>query len=229
MRVADAELAVRHSQVMGPALEPLSYEEPIQMASARGVWMTDVDDVTYLDAYNNVPCVGHTHPRVVEAIARQARVLNTNMRYLHTSVVELAERLVAECGGDLDTVMFVNSGSEANDLAWRMAVAYSGNTGGLCTDFAYHGISEPIAALSPESWGADGKPDHVETWLPQDHYRGNHLGTEDFAAALENLSLRGLAPAATILDGVVTSDGFRDLDPAYVQALVRMTREAGGL
>ncbi len=229
MRVPDADLVVRRSQVMGPALEALSYEAPIQMVSARGVWMTDVDDVTYLDAYNNVPCVGHTHPRVVEAIARQARVLNTNMRYLHTSVVELAERLVAECGGDLDTVMFVNSGSEANDLAWRMAVAFTGNTGGLCTDFAYHGISEPIAALSPECWGPEGKPTHVETWMPQDHYRGEHLGTEDFAAALENLSLRGLAPAATILDGVVTSDGFRDLDPTHVQALVRMTREAGGL
>ncbi|HYN75726.1 MAG TPA: aminotransferase class III-fold pyridoxal phosphate-dependent enzyme, partial [Candidatus Limnocylindria bacterium] len=228
-RAPDVELATRRSRVLGPALEPLSYGEPIHLASARGVWMTDVEGVTYLDAYNNVPCVGHAHPRVTEAIARQARVLNTNMRYLHASAIELAERLVAECDAGLDTVMFVNSGSEANDLAWRMAVAFTGNTGGLCTDFAYHGISEPIAALSPESWGADGKPAHVETWIPQDHYRGDHLGTEDFAAALENLSLRGLAPAAVILDGVVTSDGFRDLDATYVEALVRMTHQAGGL
>ena len=124
------------------------------MASARGVWMTDVDGRRYLDAYNNVPCVGHSHPRVAEATARQARLLNTNMRYLHESAIELAERLAATCPAGLDTVLFVNSGSEANDLAWRMATTFTGNAGGLCTTRAYHGISEAIAALSPESWSS---------------------------------------------------------------------------
>ena len=114
--------------------------------------MTDVDGRRYLDAYNNVPCVGHAHPRVAEAVARQSRLLNTNLRYLHESAIELAERLVATCPPGLDTVLFVNSGSEANDLAWRMATTFTGNTGGLCTARAYHGISEASAALSPESW-----------------------------------------------------------------------------
>ena len=139
---ARASLRERRAAVMGPALEPLSYETPIHLAEAHGVWMVDVDGRRYLDAYNNVPCVGHAHPRVTEAIARQARRLNTNLRYLHEGAIELAERLIATCPPGLDTVFFVNSGSEANDLAWRLATTVTGRRGGLCTDFAYHGISE---------------------------------------------------------------------------------------
>ena len=86
-------------------------------------WLIDADGRRYLDAYNNVPVVGHGHPRVVEAIVRQARRLNTNMRYLHETALEVAERLTASTGGALDVVMFVNSGSEANDVAWRIARA----------------------------------------------------------------------------------------------------------
>ncbi len=113
-----------------------------------------------------MPVVGHAHPRVTEAIARQARTLNTNMRYLHPTVIELAERLVATTPDELDTVMFVNTGSEANDLAWRLATVASGNRGGVCTDFAYHGVTEAIAALSPENWPNGRKPDHIETFAP---------------------------------------------------------------
>ena len=225
----DAELIARRAQVLGPALEPLTYEQPIHLASASGVWMTDTEGRRYLDAYNNVPCVGHSHPRVTEATARQARLLNTNMRYLHGAAIELAERLVATCPDGLDTVLFVNSGSEANDLAWRMATAFTGNTGGLCTSRAYHGISDASAALSPESWYGGRPPVHVETWAPPDTYRGTNGDPSAFAAAIQRLRERGIVPAAAILDGVLTSDGFYDLDPGYVGELVRLTREAGGL
>lgn len=224
-----AELAARRALVLGPAIEPLSYERPIQVASARGVWITDTDGQRFLDAYNNVPCVGHGHPRVTEAVARQARLLNTNMRYLHEAAIELAERLVASCPVGLDTVLFVNSGSEANDLAWRMATAFTGNAGGLCTARAYHGISEASAALSPESWLGGRAPAHVETWAPPDTYRGTNTDPSLFAAGLDRLRARGLAPAAAILDGVLTSDGFHDPPLGYVAELVRLTHEAGGL
>jgi 4-aminobutyrate aminotransferase-like enzyme/Ser/Thr protein kinase RdoA (MazF antagonist) len=223
------DLVRRREAAFGPAMEPLTYDEPIHMAQARGVWMTDTSGRTYLDTYNNVPCVGHSHPRVVEAVARQSRLLNTNLRYLHETAIELAERLIATCPPGLDTVLFVNSGSEANDLAWRLATTATGNRGGLCTANAYHGITEATAALSPEMWPGARPPAHVQTWDPPDTYRGTHLGTEGFAAAIERLAAAGLRPAAAILDGVLTSDGFFDLDPAYVQELVRMTHEAGGL
>jgi 4-aminobutyrate aminotransferase-like enzyme/Ser/Thr protein kinase RdoA (MazF antagonist) len=216
----DPSLAGRRAQAFGPAIDPLFYAEPIEVARAEGVWITDTAGRTYLDAYNNVPCVGHAHPRVTAAIARQSRLINTHTRYLHPTAIELAERLAATCPPELDTVMLVNSGSEANDLAWRMATAVTSNGGGVCTANAYHGITEATAALSPEGWLDGVRPGHVETWDPF---------ANDFAAALARLRERGLAPAAAILDGLVTSDGIADLAPSSVQELVRLTREAGGL
>ncbi len=222
-------LAARRTRVMGPALEPLTYERPIHLASAQGVWMTDVDGRRYLDAYNNVPCVGHGHPRVTEAISRQSRQLNTNMRYLHADAIELAERLVATCPPGLDTVFLVNSGSEANDLAWRLATAFTGRRGGLCTQHAYHGISDAMAALSPETWPGRSLPDHVETWPVPDRARGAHLDAGPFEAALERLRGRGFALAATILDGVLTSDGYPTLPAGLAEAWLAATQATGGL
>jgi 4-aminobutyrate aminotransferase-like enzyme len=227
--VGSQGLSARREAVFGPAMESLSYAEPIEMASASGVWMTDTTGRRFLDMYNNVVCLGHSHPRVTSAVARQWRVLNTNLRYLHHSAVELGERLLATCPPGLDTVLFVNSGSEANDVAWRIARQHTGNAGGLCTAYAYHGITEPIAALSPETLPPGGLAAHVETWAPADAYRGRHLGTEGFVEALDRLCGKGIAPAATILDGVLQSDGVLDLEPAYVQELVRLTHAAGGL
>jgi 4-aminobutyrate aminotransferase-like enzyme/Ser/Thr protein kinase RdoA (MazF antagonist) len=222
-------LAERRAAAFGPTMEPLFYHAPVQVAAAEGVWITDANGRRYLDAYNNVPCVGHVHPRVSAAIARQSRLINTHMRYLHPSAIELAERLVALCPPELDTVLLVNSGSEANDLAWRIATAVTGRRGGLCTAFAYHGITEATAALSPETWRDGASPEHVETWEPPDTYRREHLHPAAFAAALARLGARGLSPAAAILDGLITSDRIADLDAGYVQELVRLTRAAGGL
>lgn len=224
-----AGLARRRDAVFGPAAEPLSYDEPVHVASAEGVWITDVAGRRYLDGYNNVPCVGHAHPRVTAAISRQARLINTHTRYLSEPAVELAERLVASCPPGLDTVLLVNSGSEANDLAWRLARAATGRDGALCTDFAYHGLTEAVAAVSPEAW-LDGRgPDHVATWTPPDPYRGTALGEESFEAALEQLKTRGHEPAAVYLDALLTSEGIADLDSAYVRALHHRAKAAGAL
>src|SRR6185312_15663369 len=213
----------------GPASDPLFYARPIEVARASGVWIIDVNGRRYLDAYNNVPCVGHAHPRVNAAIARQSRQINTHSRYLHPTAIELAERLTATCPPELDTVLLVNSGSEANDLAWRMATAVTGRRGGLCTAHAYHGITEATEALSPESWYDTPPREQVERWEPPDPYRGEHLDGAEFAAAVDRLGSRGVAPAAAILDGLVMSDRIDDLEPTYVQDLVRQTRDAGAL
>jgi 4-aminobutyrate aminotransferase-like enzyme len=222
-------LAARRAAAFGPAMEALFYDVPVEVARAEGVWITDTAGRRHLDVYNNVPCVGHGHPRVTAAISRQGRRINTHMRYLHPAAIELAERLVALCPPELDTVLLVNSGSEANDLAWRMATAVTGRRGGLCTAYAYHGITEATAALSPESWSDSPAPPHIERWEPPDPYRGEHLDGAGYAAAVDRLQARGMAPAAAILDGLVMSDRIDDLDPAYVQDLVRQTRDAGAL
>jgi len=224
-----SSLLARREASFGPATEPLSYDVPLDVKSAEGVWITDCSGRRYLDAYNNVPCVGHGHPRVVAAIARQSRAINTHMRYLHAAAIELADRLASTCPPELDTVMLVNSGSEANDLAWRMATAATGQRGGICTSYAYHGVTEATAALSPESWSEGMRPEHVDTWEPPDTYRGTNLGTDGFAAALGRLKRRGLPPAAVIIDSVLTSDRIADLDPSYVRELARLTREAGAM
>jgi 4-aminobutyrate aminotransferase-like enzyme len=222
-------LTDRRAAAFGPTMEPLFYDQPLEVVRAEGVWISGADGRRYLDAYNNVPCVGHAHPRVNVAIARQSRQINTHMRYLHPAAIELAERLVALCPPELDTVLLVNSGSEANDVAWRMATAVTGRAGGLCTTYAYHGITEATAALSPEGWFDSVPPAHVETWEPPDTYRGLHLDGAQFGAAVDRLSGRDMAPAAAILDGLITSDRIDDLNPRYVQELVCRTHEAGAL
>jgi 4-aminobutyrate aminotransferase-like enzyme/Ser/Thr protein kinase RdoA (MazF antagonist) len=222
-------LTERRARALGPALTSPSYREPLHIVRGDGAWLIDADGRRYLDAYNNVPVVGHGHPRVVEAIVRQARRLNTNMRYLHETALEVAERLTASTGGALDVVTFVNSGSEANDLAWRMARAATGGDGGIATDFAYHGITEAITALTPEEWGAQPRPEHVRTWRPPDALRGFASSVEEFYTAVRELTASGHRPAAAILDGVFTSDGIIALDPAVAQDLVRRTHDAGGL
>ena len=222
-------LAERRAHVVGPAMTPPTYREPLHLVRSDGVWLIDADGRRYLDAYNTVPVVGHEHPRVVEAVVRQARRLNTNMRYLHETALEVGERLIASTGGALDTVMFVNSGSEANDLAWRIARAATGGTGGLTTDWAYHGITEATNALTPEEWGSNPQPAHVRTWRPPDTLRGFDGSVASFDQALRSLAEAGHRPAAAILDGVLTSDGIIDLPSPVARDIARRTSEVGGL
>ena len=166
------QLVDRRAKALGPAMTNLFYSDPLHLVGGDGVWLIDADGNRYLDAYNNVATVGHGHPRVVEAIVRQARRLNTNMRYLHETAFEVAERLIASTDGALDVVLFVNSGSEANDIAWRIARAVTGGTGGIATDWAYHGITDAVHALTPEEWGSGPPPENVRTWRPPDSLRG---------------------------------------------------------
>jgi 4-aminobutyrate aminotransferase-like enzyme len=227
------ELARRRQAVFGPALSPLTYSEPLSLERGQGVWFVDVEGRRFLDAYNNVPVVGHAHPRVAEAVARQSRRLATNLRYLHPSAIELGERLVASMpeGSGLDTVFLVNSGSEATDLAYRLAVAATGNRGGLVTARAYHGVSAAVADLSPEEWLDGRKPEHVETFTPPDGYRGpdENESLRSFDHAVERLCERGSAPATTFVDLGFTSDGILTPSSAFVAALVERTHAAGGL
>ena len=150
------------SGARGSALRSrLSYDDPVRLESGDGVWLTDVDGNRLLDAYNNVPQVGHAHPRVTAALASQARRLTTNTRYLVDEVATYADRLTALLPDELSVVMFVNSGSEANDVAIQIARAVTGNRGVVITEHAYHGTTAATAALSPEELG----PAALEPWV----------------------------------------------------------------
>ncbi len=219
-------LTRRRAAVLGTALAPLTYSTPLHVASGRGATMTDTDGRTYVDAYNNVPVVGHAHPRVSEAIADQVRVLATNLRYLHPRAIELAERLVATVPAGLDTVLFLNSGSEAVDLAYRLAMADTGRRGALVTDFAYHGVTAAAAALSPEEWLDGSKPGYAERF---DAPVGADPDIASFRAALDRLAAAGQDPAMVVVDPLYTSDGIHTPGAAYHTALGDAARAAGAL
>jgi 4-aminobutyrate aminotransferase-like enzyme/Ser/Thr protein kinase RdoA (MazF antagonist) len=236
-RIPRAELLERRRRVLGSALEPLTYARPLYLVRGEGAWMEDADGRRYLDAYNNVPVVGHAHPRVVEAIARQAAALNTNTRYLHENVVLLAERLAGSMPPALDTVMFVNSGSEANDLAWRLATTATGGDAGLVTEWAYHGVTAAIADFSPSEWPRGERPAAVETVAAPDTYRGRFaeaadpalVARDEMRAAIDRLRARKRAPAALYLDAGFTSDGIFTPPDAAVRELATTARAAGAL
>jgi 4-aminobutyrate aminotransferase-like enzyme/Ser/Thr protein kinase RdoA (MazF antagonist) len=222
---ATQELVPRRNRALGALLTPLTYARPVHAVRAEGVWIHEPDGRRVLDAYNNVPVVGHCHPRVTEAVVRQTRLGAVNARYLADPLVELAERLLAtfppEAG--LDTVLLVNSGSEANDLAWRLAAGITGRAGVLVTEHAYHGVTEATTALSPEDWPPDSPPPHVVRIPPPG-------SGADLAAALDTTlgELDG-SLAATFLDGSLMSDGIYTPDGSELRLLLEQTHAAGGL
>ncbi|RLE12691.1 MAG: hypothetical protein DRJ28_08645, partial [Actinobacteria bacterium] len=228
----------RRRQLLGPDLE-LSYDDALHIMRGEGVWLVDDAGRSFLDAYNNVPQVGHCHPTVVQALARQAATLNTNTRYLHQSVLEYADRLTATMPGDLSVCMFVCSGSEANDLAWRLAKAHTGNTGAIVIEHAYHGTTDAVFELSPAEHG-EGRPlaEHVATTPAPDGYRGRFRRDDSqyahrYAAcmddAIASLEARGFAPAAFYLDLILASSGILVPPPGYLSAAFEKVRGAGGL
>ena len=223
--VPTPELARRRYAVLGPALTELTYDDPVHVVRAEGVWLYTADSRRLLDAYNNVPTVGHCHPRVTEAVVRQTRLVNTHARYLYEPLIELAERLVSlmPAGSGLDTVMLVNSGSEANELAWRFATAATGAQGAIVSEHAYHGVTTKIADLSPEEWPAGYAPPHVARIPPP--REGVSLRAE-MQSVLDRIDGR---LAATFLDTAFTSDGIFFPAAEEVQAVVEATHAAGGL
>jgi 4-aminobutyrate aminotransferase-like enzyme len=215
---------------------PLFYSEPVHLVRGEGVWLFDPDDRRYLDCYNNVAVVGHSHPRVAAAVTQQQKLLATHSRYLHEAIVELAERLKASLPPELDSVLVVNSGSEANDLAWRIARAATGRAGAVVTACAYHGLTEATHALSPEVWAKGEQPAHVATIPAPDGYRGPYRRGDDgwvqrYAAHIDDaaraLGDRGFA--AIYLDPAFTADGILSPPPAYLAEAARRARALGGL
>jgi 4-aminobutyrate aminotransferase-like enzyme len=227
-------LARRH-RLLGAGAE-LFYERPLHIVRGSGVWLYDARGLAYLDVYNNVPHVGHTHPQVVAAIQRQTALLATHTRYLHADILEYAERLTATLPQHLDACMFVNSGSEANDVAWRLAQFATGGSGGIVMAHAYHGITDAVAALTPST----GQPRdaRVVTLAAPPHglTRDDELPREALEAARRDvdravalLAERGHPPAAFFVDTAITSSGIFDPPPAWSAAISARLREAGAL
>ncbi len=226
------ELVTRRQRVLGAGYR-LFYDEPVEVVRGSGVHLFDEQGNDYLDAYNNVPCVGHCHPHVAEAIAAQARTLNTNTRYLDGHILDYAERLLATHADSLDTVMFTCTGSEATDLALRIARYATGARGVIVTSNAYHGVTTAAAEVSP-SLGAGsplGKVVRAVALPPlaADLEEASAVMAANVRAAMADLKAEGHGIAAFLADSVFSSDGLRPGPPGFLQAVADAVRSAGGL
>ncbi|MBP1807514.1 aspartate aminotransferase family protein [Rubellimicrobium aerolatum] len=229
----EASMIERRQRLLGPAYR-LFYERPIEVVRGEGVWLYDRDGKAYLDAYNNVASLGHCHPRVVDAICRQVATLATNTRYLHESVLIYAEQLLATMPSELGHLMFTCTGSDANDLAVRIARSFTGGEGVIVTETAYHGITKIVAEFSPSLGPSVDLGPHVRTVPAPDSYRSptGDLATEftvAVEAAIRDLRRHGIKPALFICDSIFSSDGVFGEQPGFLKGAVDAIRAAGGL
>jgi len=222
----EATLIARRRAAMGPTYR-LFYRDPVELVRGERVWLWDAAGRRYLDAYNNVPVVGHCHPRVVDALARQAGTLNTHTRYLGELPVRLAERLLATLPDPIGNIVFTCSGSESNDLAVRVARAATGRRGVVVTDNAYHGTTDLLWQMSPSG----ERPIGAETATVAPPRAGESAAAfgERVAQAIAALAERGIGVAALLIDTVLSSDGLACEPIGSLAAAHRAVHEAGGL
>ena len=235
---ADATLADRRDRALG-AGAALFYREPLHLVRGDGVHLFDADGRRYVDMYNNVPCVGHANPRVADAMARQQSTLNTHSRYLHGSIIELAERLTGlHSTPGMESVSFSCAGTEAVDVAMQMARASTGHRGFIATDATYHGNVGDVAGLGraagdPESYPTIRNipfPQRLRPLVPgasDDELTAAHLAR--LAAAIDSLDAAGHGLAGLVLCSIQANEGLPEMPAGFMEEASGMVKAAGGL
>ncbi len=226
-----SELVRRRNRLFGTS-SVLFYDRPLEIVRGEGCWLYDPQGVAYLDAYNNVPSVGHCHPRVVAAAAGQLAQLNVHNRYLHTGILAYAERLLATLPPALANVTFTCTGSEANDLALRLAARFTDAEGVIVTENAYHGSTALTAAVSPSSIQGPPHP-HVRLVPPPDFRLPPERRAAEFtrqvATAVADLERQHIGVAALLIDSILSSDGVFTVPAGFLRDAAQTVQESGGL
>ncbi|WP_417527494.1 aspartate aminotransferase family protein [Marinomonas shanghaiensis] len=216
---------------------PLFYEQPIHLARGEGVWLYDTDDNKFLDCYNNVPHVGHCHPKVVNAITQQVTKLNIHTRYLHENIVSYVERLTATFAEPLNAAMLTCTGSEANELALRMARFMSGSQGIIVTDAAYHGNTEAVGELGTGFMPEAQRTKRVRSFPIPDTYRGipnvppealKDAYLKHIEVAINAFQEDGLGVAGMLVCPDFANEGLLNLPDGFLEEAAEMVRAAGG-
>ncbi|KNY17359.1 hypothetical protein AKG11_08950 [Shinella sp. SUS2] len=219
----------------------ISYDKPIKFVRGEGVFLIDDSGRAYLDCFNNVCHIGHAHPVVVEAMAKQAETLNTNTRYLHDNIVAYAERLTATLPKELTVAGFVNSGSEANSLALRLMRAHTGRENAITLDWSYHGTTQELIDISPYKFrrkGGKGPKPHVHVATVPDSYRApdnwsveehGKRFAESVAELIAGMQAKGEGPGFFIAESIPSVAGQVFLPEGYLKEVYRLVREAGGV
>ena len=231
------DLLARRYRLLGKH-SPLFYDKPLHLVRGKGVWLFDANGKRYLDAYNNVPVVGHCNPQVLEALTRQASTLNIHTRYLHDNIVNYAERLTATFDDTLSMAMFACTGSEANEIALRMARHCTGGMGIIVTDFAYHGNTTAIAELGTGFMPEASNAKNVRAIPIPDSYRGLHglQGTalaqayaDEVQQAIDSFAAAGIQLAGILVCPEFANEGLLNVPPGFMEMAVERVRRAGGL
>jgi 4-aminobutyrate aminotransferase-like enzyme len=225
-------LIERRARVLSPAYK-LFYEHPVSFVRAEGVHLYDANGLSYLDAYNNVPSVGHCHPHVVEAICRQAGTLNTHTRYATEDLLDYTERLLATMPSQLSNMLYTCSGSEAVDVALRIARGHTGATGVIVTRNAYHGTTSAAAEISPNLGPTVALGEDVRTVeLPTGQFTKDGFGqalAKNVRNAIADLDRHGIGLAAFIVDSLLSTDGIIPDPAGFLAPVVEVVHSAGGV
>ncbi len=230
-------LIERRERLLGPG-NPLFYDDPVHLVRGEGVWLYDVDGRRYLDCYNNVPCVGHCHPVVVEALYRQAGLLNIHTRYLHENILDYAERLLGKFDDTLDRLILACTGSEAVDLALRIARFNTGGEGFICTNATYHGNTAAVYQLCSIFKPFEGYGEAVRMVSWPDSYRAlDDLSGEALAdayadqvrQAIDSFKESGVKFAGMLVCPIFANEGLPNIPQGYMEKAIGYVRDAGGL
>lgn len=231
----DEELGslVKRRQALGPCYR-LFYQEPLHLVRGEGCRLFDADGTEYLDMYNNIPSIGHSNPVITEAVTNQLQMINTHTRYVHENILDYADQLLELLPEEIDRVMFMCSGSEANDLAVRCAQLYTGGEGIIVTGEAYHGNTALISGLSPSIGKTVPMLPTMRMIPTPDTYR---LETEDLgqwmcqriSEQIANMRRHGIKFAGVLFDSIFSSDGVIPGDPGFLKPVVDLVHAEGGV
>ena len=230
-----AELIARRERLLGTGITTF-YQDPVHIVRGEGVWLYDAEGQRYLDLYNNVPCVGHANPHVVDSMRRQTETLNVHSRYLHEGILDYAERLTGLHADSITTAVFTCSGTEANEVAIQMARAATGGRGLICSDSAYHGNSTEVRKLT-RLHGQDSE--EIRSIPMPQSFRPIEEGLEGDALTaaylrqlqdkIDGFAADGVPFAGVLFCPILANEGLPDIPPGFMARAAQTVRAAGGL
>lgn len=230
----ERDIVQRRHNLLGPSYK-LMYDHPVEFVRGSGVHLYDADGTAYLDCYNNVCSVGHCNPRVVEAVSRQMATLNTHTRYMSEKILDFSEKLLTTFEPGLNRVMYACSGSEAVDLALRTAKFYTNGTGIIVTDYAYHGTTAAVSAISPTMGDTTPIDVNARTVPAPYSYRtpkGVDVGqkfADDIQSAIDDMNRHGIRFAGFIADSIFSTDGLLTEPKGFLKSAIDVVHKNGGV